>query len=155
MTIKENITISDCDKVYSDESVSNICDEVGVQLGKNGVDELLGKEFGGVELSGGQWQRLAIARGIYRDNNLIIFDEPTAAIDPIEESKIFNLLCKYSQGRTAIIVTHRLALTKMADRILVMKDGKIVQDGTHKQLMDEDGEYKKLYQMQMKWYKDA
>jgi ATP-binding cassette subfamily B protein len=79
-------------------------------------------------------------------------DEPTSAIDPIEESKLFEKIYEYSTGKTAIIVTHRMALAKLADRVLVMKNGKIVQDGTHEHLLQEEGEYKELYQTQMRWY---
>ncbi len=82
-------------------------------------------------------------------------DEPTSAIDPIEESKLFEKIYEYSGEKTAIIVTHRMALAKLADRVLVMKNGKIVQDGTHEQLLQKEGEYKKLYQMQMKWYMES
>lgn len=152
MSIKDNITISDMGKNTSDKDVEKICNNVDLHLDKDGIGAMLGREFDGRELSGGQWQRVAIARGIYRDCNLIIMDEPTSAIDPIEESKLFEKICEYSSEKTAIIVTHRMALAKLADRVLVMKNGKIVQDGTHEQLLQKEGEYKKLYQMQMKWY---
>lgn len=152
MSIKDNITISDMGKNTSDKDVEKICNNVDLHLDKDGIGAMLGREFDGRELSGGQWQRVAIARGIYRDCNLIIMDEPTSAMDPIEESKLFEKICEYSSEKTAIIVTHRMALAKLADRVLVMKNGKIVQDGTHEQLLQKEGEYKKLYQMQMKWY---
>ena len=155
MSIKDNITISDMGKNTSDKDVEKICNNVDLHLDKDGIGAMLGREFDGRELSGGQWQRVAIARGIYRDCNLIIMDEPTSAIDPIEESKLFEKICEYSSEKTAIIVTHRMALAKLADRVLVMKNGKIVQDGTHEQLLQKEGEYKKLYQMQMKWYMES
>ena len=152
MSIKDNITISDRAKNNTDEEVVRVCDNVAVCLNQDGMGSMLGREFGGRELSGGQWQRIAIARGIYRDCNLIIMDEPTSAIDPIEESNLFEKIYEQSNKKTAIIVTHRMALAKLADRIIVMKNGAIVQDGTHEQLMQMEGEYKELYQTQMKWY---
>lgn len=155
MSIKDNIIISDTEKTSRDKDVEKICSNVDIHLDQDGIDAMLGKEFAGRELSGGQWQRVAIGRGIYRDCNLIVMDEPTSAIDPVEESKLFEKIYEYSGEKTAIIVTHRLALAKLADRILVMKNGKIVQDGTHEQLLQKEGEYKKLYQMQMKWYMES
>jgi ATP-binding cassette subfamily B protein len=152
LRIKDNIIISDIDNNSDNLVIADICDKLDVCLDKNGIDAQLGKEFGGKELSDGQWQRLAIARGIYKKCNLIIMDEPTSAIDPIEESKLFEKIYELSQNQTSIIVTHRMALTKLANRILVMKNGKIVQDGTHEQLYNKDGEYRRLYQMQMQWY---
>lgn len=103
-------------------------------------------------LSGGQWQRIAIARGLYRKSNLIILDEPTAAIDPLEETRLYNDFAEICRDKTAIIVTHRLASVKIVDRIIVLKDGRIIQDGNHNQLISVDGEYKKMYESQKKWY---
>lgn len=155
MSMSDNITISDMGKETRDSIVEKICSNVDIHLDKEGIGAMLGREFDGRELSGGQWQRVAIARGIYRDCELIIMDEPTSAIDPIEESKLYEKIYEYSSGKTAIIVTHRMALAKLADRVLVMKNGKIVQDGTHEQLIQKEGEYKELYQMQMKWYMES
>ena len=100
----------------------------------------------------GQWQRVAIARGIYRDYDVIILDEPTAAIDPIEESNIFRLFKESTKGKTSILVTHRLGSTKIADRILLMEDGQICELGTHEQLMKQDGKYARMYREQASWY---
>ena len=134
MSIRDNITIGDVEKDSTDQDVEKICTDVDIHLDQEGIDAMLGREFDGRELSGGQWQRVAIARGIYRDCDLIIMDEPTSAIDPVEESRLFEKIYEYSREKTAIIVTHRMALAKLADRVLVMKNGKTVQDGTHEQL---------------------
>ncbi len=96
---------------------------------------MLSREFGGVDLSGGEWQRVAIARGLYRPHDTIILDEPTAAIDPLEEDRVYRIFLDSARGKTAIIVTHRLGLARIADRILVMDRGRLVQDGTHAELM--------------------
>jgi len=118
----------------------------------NGLETMLSRDFGGVELSGGQWQRVAIARGLYRSHDVIVLDEPTSAIDPIEESAIYRKFMELSDGKTAIIVTHRLGSVKIADRILVMDKGRIVEEGTHDSLMSEGGMYHQMYQAQKQWY---
>ncbi|MNC29726.1 Alpha-hemolysin translocation ATP-binding protein HlyB [compost metagenome] len=101
-------------------------------------------------MSGGEWQKLAISRAIYRDNNIVVFDEPTAAIDPISEYEIFNNLKQIDQGKIIIFISHRLNTTKYADRIAVMKGGEIIELGTHEELIKEGTEYQKLYQLSQK-----
>lgn len=118
----------------------------------SGMETLLSREFGGVDLSGGQWQRIAIARGLYRYHNLIILDEPTAAIDPVEETRIYKLFADLSKNKTAIVITHRLGSAKIADRIIVMDKGQIADMGTHDELMGRDGVYKEMYVAQAQWY---
>ena len=113
---------------------------------------MLSREFDGVDLSGGQWQRVAIARGLYRVHDTIVLDEPTAAIDPLEESRIYRRFVEISRGRTAIIVTHRLGSAKIADRVVVMDKGKIAGAGTHDELMRSCPLYREMYTAQAKWY---
>lgn len=156
MTLQENITISQMSKSIDDAMLLDICDKSGVILdGKDyqeGLYTMLGRDFDGQELSGGQWQRIAIARGLCRDNDLMILDEPTASIDPVEETRLYRDFAEICSDKTAIIVTHRLGSAKIADRIIVLKNGKIVQDGKHNQLVNRDGEYKRMYESQRKWY---
>ena len=118
----------------------------------DGVNTMLAREYGGIDLSGGQWQKVAIARGLYRCHNMIILDEPTAAIDPIEETRLYKKFIDMSKGKTSLIVTHRLGSAKIADRIIVMDNGEIVDCGTHDELMEHEGIYKKMYEAQAKWY---
>ncbi|WP_342478662.1 ABC transporter ATP-binding protein [Paenibacillus sp. FSL H7-0350] len=154
-TIRENVRISQYSKP-ADVAVVSVCVEAGVLLSgegvKEGLDTMLGREFGGTDLSGGQWQRVAIARGLFRDSDCMILDEPTAAIDPLEETRLYNDFAALCRDKTAILVSHRLGSVKLADRILVMKDGRIVQDGTHEKLMSTAGEYRTMYEAQRKWY---
>lgn len=116
------------------------------------LDTMLSREFGGIDLSGGEWQRIAIARGLYRAHDTIILDEPTAAIDPIEEDRVYRKFLQSAQGKTAIIVTHQLGLARIAGRILVMERGHIVQDGSHAELMAVDGPYSRMFRSQAAWY---
>jgi ATP-binding cassette subfamily B protein len=117
-----------------------------------GLDTMLAREFGGTDLSGGEWQRVAIARGLYRAHDTIILDEPTAAIDPLEEDRVYRAFLSTARGKTAIIVTHRLGLARSADRILVMEKGRIVQDGCHAELIATPGLYARMFQAQAAWY---
>ncbi len=120
--------------------------------GEVGLDTMLSREFGGVDLSGGEWQRVAIARGLYRPHDTIILDEPTAAIDPLEEDRVYRTFLDSARGKTAIIVTHRLGMARDADRILVMDRGRLVQDGSHAELMAVDGLYARMFTAQAAWY---
>jgi ATP-binding cassette subfamily B protein len=151
LTARENITISDAEAGGDAEKA--IADS-GARLAylPDGLDTMLSREFDGTELSGGQWQRVAIARGLYRDHDIIVLDEPTAAIDPIEESSVFRLFKESARGKTAILVTHRLGSAKIADRIALMEDGEIGELGTHEQLIARGGKYARMYREQAGWY---
>lgn len=157
LTLRENIQLADFDKI-DDERVEEVLKDNRIDwkdttLFPDGLNTILSREFGGVELSGGQWQRIAIARGFYRDSRIIVLDEPTAAIDPIEESMLYQKFSEMAKGKTALIVTHRLGSTKKADRILVMQKGEIVESGTHNELMERaNGIYANMYLSQAKWY---
>lgn len=158
MTLKDNITISDLRKQGEKEQLDEVCEMAGVNLEDRsftqGYQTMLSREFDGVDLSGGQWQRIAIARGFFRTHNLIILDEPTAAIDPYEETRIYNRFAEISKDKSAVIVTHRLGSVKLADHIVVMKDGNVCQIGTHEELISQTGEYARLYKAQEQWYRD-
>ena len=119
------------------------------------MQTILGKEFGNEDLSGGQWQSLAIARGFYRDANLIILDEPTASIDPIKEDQYYMLFKEELKDKTAILVTHHLASVKIADRIILLKDGEIQENGSFDTLMDLKGEFYKIFSAQADAFKNS
>lgn len=141
------------------EKIDIACKKAGLNVTNeevfpDGYKTLLSKRFGGVELSGGEWQRVAIARGFFREGNVIVLDEPTAAIDPIEEGNVYRRFVDISKGKTTIIITHRLGSTKIANKIIVMQQGEIIQIGNHKSLMQQDGLYKTMYESQAAWYID-
>ena len=132
-----------------------IRDRVDSDAYPEGLDTLLAREFDGVDVSGGQWQRIAIARGLYRTSDFIVLDEPTAAIDPLEESNIYRRFAEISRGKTALIVTHRLGSARIADRIVVMDEGRIVESGTHEELLRKDGKYTQMWQAQAQYYTES
>lgn len=107
----------------------------------------------GVDFSGGEKQKLLLARSLYQNGGIIILDEPTSALDPIAEKKLYEDFSNIVNGRTAIFVSHRLATTKFCDRIIVLKGGAVMEAGTHDELMKKQGEYAKMYQIQSKYYK--
>ncbi|WP_408626141.1 ATP-binding cassette domain-containing protein [Anaerocolumna cellulosilytica] len=156
MSLIDNIVISDSDDKIDMDKLSRVMKQSGVSgiasKLENGFSTLLGKEFGGHELSGGELQKVALARGTYKDSDFIVFDEPTSSIDPIEESRMYDIIESITEYKTALIVTHRMGSVQFADRILVLKNGKIVEEGTHTMLLELNGEYKKLYTTQSKNY---
>ena len=157
LTLGENVRISAM--AAGRESVEAPLRDAGLPVGSacfpQGEETMLSREFDGVDLSGGQWQRVAIARGLYRAHGLIVMDEPTAAIDPLEETRLYRQFAVLSKDRTAVIVTHRLGSARIADRIVVMKDGVIDDVGTHDELMARGGVYAEMTAAQAEWYKDT
>lgn len=120
----------------------------------DGVATQLGTRFsGGRELSQGQWQKVAIARAFYRDFEVIYLDEPTAAVDPLTESAIFESLMSMTEGKTAIFISHRLGSCRHADRILVLKEGRIVEEGKHEELIGQGAHYAEMFNKQAQWYR--
>ena len=156
LTVRENIGIGDWKQMENTDKIYMLLHQVGVEtfISQASVNQLLGNEFGGRELSVGQWQKLAIARGMMKDSSVIFLDEPTAALDPLMETKVLKMFLKIAREKTAIIVSHRIGICKEVDKIIVMKEGKIAEIGNHEKLLAEKGEYYRLYTMQQKWYEE-
>ena len=130
---------------------NSIITELGL-VDNNGI---LGNDLEGADFSGGQWQKIAIYRAIAPNNDIIIFDEPTAALDPIAEKNIFERLIELSKGKTLIVVTHRMGAAKKADKIIVLDKHNAVECGTHKELMSARGKYYEMYNSQSMWYEES
>ncbi len=130
-----------------------MADEVIASLDK-GYDQVIGRRFkDGVDLSGGQWQKIAIARAYMRDAQVMILDEPTAALDARSEFEVFERFKELSDNKTAVLISHRFSSVRMADRILVLADGKVEASGTHEQLMAQGGRYAELFELQAAGYR--
>ena len=156
MTLRENVEISAPDSDFEKMKESVKKSELSLdERFENGYDTMLSREFDGIDLSGGQWQRVALARGLYKDSRMILLDEPTSVIDPIEEGILYRKFQKMIRGKMGIIVTHRLGSARIADRIIVLKEGKIVEQGTHEELLHRQGCYEKMYREQEKWYQNG
>jgi ATP-binding cassette, subfamily B, bacterial len=120
----------------------------------NGYDQMIGRRFdGGVDLSGGEWQKFALARAYMRDAQLLILDEPTATLDARAEYEVFRRFAELTQGRMAVLISHRFSTVRMADRILVLQDGRIREQGTHKHLVALGGQYAELFELQAAGYR--
>lgn len=157
LTLGENISVGAGELNSADAGrLETAAEQAGVEADgesyPDGFATLLGREFDGAEVSGGQWQRIAIARGLYRPHEIIFLDEPTAAIDPIEETRLYRRFAEISKGKTSVLVTHRLGSARIADRIIVMAEGKIAETGTHDELMAAGGLYAEMFSSQAKWY---
>ena len=157
MTIRENSALGCLAKADEDEAVWKALENAGfadtVQEYENGLDTVLGKlTEEGVDLSRGQWQRLAMSRAFISDSEFIALDEPTAALDPIAESKMYESFANIFKDRGTIMVSHRLASAKMADRIFVLDGGRIIEEGSHDELMENNGLYARMYNLQSSWY---
>jgi ATP-binding cassette subfamily B protein len=154
LSVRDNITMGRLldDALLTTAVAASGADAVISEL-SHGYDTLLAREFkDGAELSGGQWQRIAAARGIYRSAPLLIMDEPTAALDARAEFALFSSLRLLARDRTVLIITHRLASVRQADRIYVLAHGAVIETGTHAQLLALGGQYADLYTLQASQY---
>lgn len=152
-TVHENIAFGDISKIESLKSIKNVAKKTGVddfiKTFKEGYKTYLTRElYDGEDLSGGQWQRIALTRTFLRDAQLLILDEPTASMDPKTENEVLEQFYRITNGKTAIFISHRLSTTRLADRIVVMKNGKIIEVGTYSELISNGGEFTKMYKLQ-------
>jgi ATP-binding cassette subfamily B protein len=158
MTARENIEVGRVDKPHSQlelESAAHksLADTVIEKL-TGGYDQMLGRRFeGGVELSGGEWQKIALARAYLRDAELLILDEPTAALDARSELEVFERFAELTEGKMALLISHRFSTVRMADRIVVLSGGRLIEEGNHQQLMATGGVYAGMFEMQAASYR--
>ncbi len=153
-SIAQNVSMSEIENTDV-EKVKDCMTTVGLESLTEDLDAMLIKEASenGLNLSGGQIQRLLIARAAYKDSSCYLLDEPTSALDPVIESEIYQKYNEITKGKTVVFVSHRLASTRFCDRILYLKNGQIVEQGSHEDLLELNGEYTKMYQTQAQYYK--
>ena len=158
LPLREIIALPDFDERYNEEKLKRACDISGVSSvikdWEDGFDSVLGRYYAdnGKDLSGGQWQLVGLARAYFRDCEIMILDEPSAALDPIAEDRIFEQLYHLSDGKGAVTISHRLSNTTLADKIIVLKDGHIIEQGSHNELLNTGGEYARLFELQASKY---
>jgi ATP-binding cassette subfamily B protein len=158
MTAAENIAVGRIeardDRARIEEAAKrSLADRVITSL-PAGYDQMIGKRFkGGMDLSGGEWQKIAIARAYMRDAQLLILDEPTASLDARAEYEVFQRFKELSEGKTAVLISHRFSSVRMADRILVLVQGRVEASGTHAELLAQQGRYAELFELQAPGYR--
>jgi ATP-binding cassette subfamily B protein len=156
--LKENIAVGNIGRLEDEPAIRaaaerSLADSVAQRF-QGKYDQMLGKRFdGGVDLSGGEWQKVALARAYMRDAQLLILDEPTAALDARAEYEVFLRFSELTKGRMAVLISHRFSTVRMADRILVLKGGELVEQGTHEALVALGGLYSELFQLQAAGYR--
>jgi ATP-binding cassette, subfamily B, bacterial len=156
-TASENISVGNIPQktnqpLIEDAAHKSLANEVVDKLPKK-YDQMLGKRFlGGVDLSGGQWQKVALARAYMRDAQLIILDEPTAALDARAEHEVFVRFAELMKGKAAVLISHRFSTVRMADRILFLENGQLLELGSHEELVEKGGKYAELFRLQAKGY---
>lgn len=158
MTARENIAVGRIDVPDQQADIESaahrsLADSVIAKL-EHGYEQILGRRFeGGVELSGGEWQRVALARAYLRDAQLLILDEPTAALDARSELEVFERFAELTQGKMALLISHRFSTVRMADRIVVLSGGQLIEEGNHAQLMQRSGVYAEMFELQAASYR--
>ena len=157
LTLRENIAMGEIEEIQNQERIDSaaeksLANEVISDL-PGGYDQQLGKRFKqGKDLSGGQWQKIAIARAYMKDAEVLILDEPTSALDARAETEAFDRFIKLTEGKTAVIISHRFSTVRIADRIMVLKNGAVLEIGTHRELMENDKLYAELFNLQAQGY---
>ncbi|MEL7144644.1 MAG: ABC transporter ATP-binding protein, partial [Cyanobacteria bacterium J06573_11] len=156
----DNIGFGDLPKRDDTQQILQAAKEAGanpvIEDLDEGYDTVLGKMFeGGVDLSGGQWQKIGLARAFMSRAQVLILDEPTAAVDAIAEHDLFERFRQLTRGKMTFLVSHRFSTVRMADRIVVLENGEIIENGTHDELMAKQGRYEEMFRLQAESYTTA
>jgi ATP-binding cassette subfamily B protein len=157
MTVSQNIAVGNITEKENKDLIINsakqsLADAL-VQKLPGKYEQALGKRFNqGVELSGGEWQKIALARAYMKEAQLLILDEPTSALDARAEYEVFQRFSELTKGKTAVLISHRFSTVRMADRILVLDKGELLEVGSHEELLNKNGRYAELFRLQAKGY---
>lgn len=158
LPLREIIALPDFERRFDNEKLKKACDISGasevIKDWEQGFDSVLGRYYAdnGKDLSGGQWQLVGLARAYFKDSEYMILDEPSAALDPISEDRIFEQLYHLSEGKSSVTISHRLSNTTLADKILVIGGGHIIEQGSHFELLKQNGQYARLFHLQASKY---
>ena len=156
LKLRENIGFGQLDAMSDDtrlHAAAHRADILDIHADlSDGWDGYLGRKFGDRDLSGGQWQKVALGRACLKDADLVVLDEPTSALDPKAELALFERFVDLTENRTALMISHRLGAARLADRVIVMRDGQIIETGSHEELLNLNGEYARLFSAQAQWY---
>ncbi len=152
-SVRHNVALSSVERMENDSEVFQAMEQAQASDLQKIIDKPIGMiEEDGINLSGGQWQKLALARAYFKKGQLLILDEPTASMDPRAESELYASFLKMMRSHTCIVVSHRLAIAKQCDQIIVLDKGQIVQKGSHDELISERGLYQEMFHAQSQWY---
>ena len=159
LTLRENVALSELEKIHNDKEIETALAQSGIYEELNstyagGLDSYMTRQFDdkGIELSKGQWQKIALSRTYFKNAPIVIFDEPSAALDAEAEDRIFKNFESVSDGKTSIMISHRISSARMSDKVIVLDNGRIVEQGSHDDLVNLDGLYAKLYNLQREKY---
>jgi ATP-binding cassette subfamily B protein len=158
MTARENIGVGRIESIQDTERLlmaagKSKASEL-IERFPDGMEQMLGRRFeGGLDLSGGEWQKFALSRAYMRDAQVVILDEPTSALDAMAEYEVFCRFAELTQGRMAILISHRFSTVRMTDRIVVLENGAIHEQGTHQQLVAQGGQYARMFELQAANYR--
>lgn len=158
LSLRENIGFGRVKEMHDETRLQTAAAQSGVEEFADrlpeGFETQLGYAFmGGHELSHGQWQKISISRAFFKNADLIVLDEPTSALDPLAEAALFEKLAQLAEGRTTLFISHRLGICRAADRVLVLKNGRLVEQGRHEDLIEAGGEYARMFRVQADWYR--
>ena len=158
LSAARNIGVGNIEALDNQEGIRTAASKSGaaavIERLPDAYDTMLGKWFDqGHQLSGGEWQKIALARAFMRDAQVLVLDEPTSSLDPQAEYEVFAHFRELTAGKSAIFISHRFSTVRLADRILVLENGKIIEEGTHTELLARDGRYAELFSLQAEAYR--